>query len=298
VLAFGLPDIVHSHSLFTSYNYLFLREVFSIPFVTTFHGLVPNNVRMLGREKMSRVLRAGDAFLVNTRFARDQLLAIGCPREKIHIIPQGTNLEDFPFRARRIVSGEPIVVLSVGRLSIEKGFHIAIRAVARLRDSFPNIQYRIVGKGIYEKELKELVDTLGVQDCVSLCGLVDASELRRQYEEASIFVLPSTDPKDGSHTETQGVVLQEAQASGIPVIASRTGGIPEVISDRKTGLLFDEGDDEELAGRIEALIHDGELYGKISTQARQDVEENYSIEVIRDRVLEIYRRVLHQKQSD
>lgn len=298
VLAFGAPDVIHSHSLFASYNYIFLKETFSIPFVTTFHGLVPNNVRMLERDKIRRVLETGDAFFVNTRFARGQLMSFECPPDRIHVIPQGTDTDEFPFRERRIVPGNPLVILSVGRLSVEKGFHIAIRAIARLKDRFPNIEYRIIGNGVYEQELKDLIEALGVQEYVSLCGLVAAEELRHQYEKASIFVLPSIDLRDGYHTETQGVVLQEAQASGIPVIASRTGGIPEVIDDQKSGLLFDEGDDAGLARSIETLIVDGELYQQICMQARRDVEDNFSVEVIRDRLIDIYTNVIKQDLAD
>jgi colanic acid/amylovoran biosynthesis glycosyltransferase len=222
------------------------------------------------------------------------LLAYECPREKIHIIPQGTNLEDFAYRVRSTEIGKPIIILSVGRLSIEKGFHIAIRAVARLKAQYPDLEYRIIGSGVYEQELRELIATLGVGEYVSLEGMVSADELRRQYEEASIFVLPSIDLHDGYHTETQGVVLQEAQASGIPVIASRTGGIPEVIKDGETGLLFDEGDDEGLADNIEALIRDRNMYERMSRQARRDIEDNYSIDVIRGKLVELYTEILGQ----
>ena len=297
VLAYGVPDIIHSHSLFSSYNYIFLREIFSIPYVTTFHGLVPNNVKMLERDKISKVLEEGDAFFVNTRFARSQLLNFGCPPESVYIIPQGTDTNDFPFRARRIEPGKPVVILSVGRLSIEKGFHIAIRAIARLKEHFPDIEYRIIGGGLEEQNLRDLIKSLGLEDVVSLCGSVSTHELRDYYEKAAIFVLPSIDLHDGFHTETQGVVLQEAQASGIPVIASRAGGIPEVIIDRKTGLLFDEGDDAGLARNIESLIRDSELFKQISLQARRDVEDNFSVEVIRDKLVDVYTKLINQEKS-
>ena len=295
VLAFGAPDIIHSHSLFSSYNYLFIREIFSIPFVTTFHGLVPNNVRMLERDKIRDVLEAGDAFFVNTRFARSQLMSFECPADRIHIIPQGTDTGEFPFRERRIATGKPIVILSVGRLSIEKGFHIAIRAIARLKDRFPNIEYRIIGSGLEEQNLKDLIGSLDVQEFVTLYGSVSTNELRVHYENAKIFVLPSIDLRDGFHTETQGVVLQEAQASGIPVIASRTGGIPEVIKHRETGLLFDEEDDEGLARHIETLITDSTLYKNIITQARSDVVDNFSIDVIRDKLINAYSKIINAR---
>ena len=288
----GRPDIVHSHSMFSSYDFLFLREVFDIPFVTTFHGLLPNNIRMLDHGALRGILETGDAFLVNTCFARDQLLELQCPERKIHIIPQGTDIGEFKFMERHISPGQPVRILSVGRLSPEKGFHVAVRAIARLQAQVPGIEYRIIGDGVERQALQDLIDSLGVAGSVTLCGYVATEELQRHYNEAHLFILPSIDLRDGTHTETQGVVLQEAQASGIPVIASRTGGIPEVIRDGVTGILFDEEDDATLSTCIRRLIDDDVFYSAVARQGRTDVEENYSLEVISARQLAVYKELL------
>lgn len=288
-LAAGSYNIVHSHTLFSSYEYLFLRDIFNIPLVTTFHGLEPKNAQPLAEKKVTLVLNNTDAFIVNTVFAQQQLTSMGCEKDKIHIIPQGTDTSDFPFIQREITEDKPIVILSVGRLSIEKGFHIAVKAISRLVPQHPTIEYRIIGSGPEEKTLTQLSEQLGIQQNVLIHGSVSTDELLSHYSDAHIFVLPSIDFRDGSHTETQGVVLQEAQSSGIPVIASRTGGIPEVIKDRETGLLFEEENDTQLSQLIESLINDKEQYETISEQARKDVEENYSIEVIGGRLIDLYK---------
>jgi glycosyltransferase involved in cell wall biosynthesis len=124
---------------------------------------------------------------------------------------------------------------------------------------------------------------------------LSGNELLSHYSAAHLFVLPSIAIKDG-WAETQGVVLQEAQSSGIPVIASRTGGIPEVIRNRETGLLFDAENVQQLAEKIISLIADKELYKSLSTQARREVEENFSMEVICTRLFRIYRGLV--KTSD
>ena len=281
-------DIIHSHSLFSSYNYLFLKDIFNIPLTTTFHGLVPNNVTMLAEEKIHDVLNAGDAFFVNTVFAKNQLLRYGCNMEKIHIIPQGTNIEDFQYKERTINHDEPIIILSVGRLSIEKGFHIAIDAIAALIDEQPNIEYRIVGNGVERDNLQKQINDLNLVRNVKLYGSLSTDELLFQYSIAHIFILPSIDLLDGYHVETQGVVLQEAQASGIPVIASKTGGIPEVIKDQKTGLLFEENNNKELAEKIRLLIMDKTFYKNLSIQGRKDVEHNFRLEVISKKLIDVY----------
>ncbi len=285
-------DIIHSHSLFSSHDYLYMKEVFNIPLTTTFHGLVPKNVRMLETDKIQAVLDAGDAFFVNTRFARSQLTGLGCNKEKIHIIPQGTYTPDFPFVPKKLEQEREIIILSVGRLSIEKGFHIAIQAMAVLIKKFPTIKYHIVGGGMEEDNLRALIKRLKLQDTVKIFGAISTEKLLAHYSSAHIFILPSIDFRDGSHTETQGVVLQEAQSTGVPIIASRTGGIPEIIKHGETGLLFDEEDVAQLSAHIESLITDNQLYHKLHIQGRKDVEDNYSTEVICNRLLKVYRKIL------
>ena len=285
-------DIIHSHTLYSSYEYLYLKDVFNIPFVTTFHGLEPQSSKSLATKKIRFVLERTDVFIVNTRFARKQLTDMGCNQDKIHIIPQGTNTTDFPFKARTISKNKPVNILSVGRLSIEKGFHIAVNGIARLVEHYPNIRYHIIGSGPEEQHLTKLIHSIGLQDTVQIYGSVSTDELALHYSNAHIFILPSIDFHDGSHTETQGVVLQEAQSSGIPVIASRTGGIPEVIREDITGLLFEEKNDEQLSQKLESLLRDEQLYLTLSQQARKDVEDNYSIEVIGNKLLDVYKIVL------
>ena len=285
-------DIIHSHSLINSYQYLFLKEYFSIPLATTFHGLIPKNIPSLDPDKIKTTLTIGDAFFVNTKFAREQLIELGCDIKKIHIIPQGTNTIDFPFKARSITTNNDIILLSVGRLSIEKGFHVAIDAVAKLIKHYPTLKYHIVGGGSEEASLKQQISILELQDNIKIFGSITTESLLEHYSTAHIFILPSIDFRDGTHTETQGVVLQEAQSSGAPVIASRTGGIPEIIKDRQTGLLFEEENVEQLCACIQSLIEDKGLYHRLQTQGRKDVEEHYSIEVICDRLTDVYKKVI------
>lgn len=291
-------DVIHSHTLISSYEYLYLKDIFHIPIITTFHGFEPKSSKPLAAKKMRAVFKKADAFIVNTHFAQTQLTDLGCPQNKIHIIPQGTNTVDFPYKSRQLSKEQPIIILSVGRLSIEKGFHIAIKAIAETVKHFPDIKYHIIGSGPEEADLTALIHSLGLQETVKIFGAVSTDELLNHYSTAHMFVLPSIDFRDGSHTETQGVVLQEAQSSGIPVLASRTGGIPEIIKDGRTGLLFDEEDDAQLAQLIESLITDNNLYQNLSLQARKDVEENYSIDVIGARLLNVYKNALSKTDKN
>ena len=200
IIAQGNYDLMHSHSLFNSYDYLFMKKVFGIPLATTFHGLVPKNVEMLAQDKIRTVVDTGDVFFVNTTFARDQLSGFHCDENKIHIIPQATSTEHFPFRERRINLAEETIILSVGRLSAEKGFHIAIDAIALLKESYPNLAYHIVGNGIERDNLIDMLERLELQDKVRIFGSVSTESLLEHYASAHIFILPSIDFRDGSHT--------------------------------------------------------------------------------------------------
>ena len=238
------------------------------------------------------MLQYCDAFIVNTKYAKNELVDLGCHENKIHIIPQGIYLNDFPYKTRKIDDNKTIRLLTVGRLSIEKGHHIALKAIHLLSNKFPNIEYHIVGDGPRKSELSDLAAQLNLSDKVIFHGFLTGRKLIDIFDIAHIFLLPSINNKDGYLVETQGVVLQEAQASGIPVIGSRTGGIPDVIDHMRTGILFDDSDFETLADYTERLILDTPLYEDLSIAGRKDVEERFDIDKVCLKLLKLYNRFI------
>jgi len=217
---------------------------------------------------------------------------MGCPQKKIEIIPQGTNLDNFSFTHRKINSLSKIILLTVGRLSIEKGHQVAIQAVSELIQVFPTLEYHIVGDGPERNKLESLISKNKLETNVILHGIVTSDELVKYYTNAHIFVLPSIDLHDGYHVETQGVVIQEAQSSGIPVVASRTGGIPEVIIHSETGFLFEENNFQDLSDKIRQLVQDPELYHQISLAGRKDIEKRFSSDVLCHKLVSTYKTLL------
>ena len=278
-------NIIHSHSLFTSYDYLFLKEHFSIPIVTTYHGMVPEGVKQLDKDKQKMLFEKGDLFIVNTEFSKQQLIELGCLQEKIKIIPQGINLKEFPFFKRSIDRGGKINLLTVGRLSIEKGHDTAIKAIAKVAKIYPMLEYNIVGDGPEKNNLAKLISDYRLEGIVKLRGVKVGKELLQYYSNAHIFVLPS-------NTETQGVVLQEAQASGIPIIASRVGGIPEVIIENNTGLLYEAQNHNNLADMIQLLVHNPILYQEICIASRKDIEKKFDISVVCNKLVDTYKEFI------
>jgi len=117
----GRYDLIHSHTLPMSNEFLFVADLMGIPMITTFHGLPPIGVPLPSSRALTRVFQRGNLFLVNTEFAKTQLVSLGCDASKIRLLPQGTRLEDYPFLPAPYSLSAPLSLLTVGRLHPDKG---------------------------------------------------------------------------------------------------------------------------------------------------------------------------------
>ena len=135
----------------------------------------------------------------------------------------------------------------------------------------------IAGSGPLEKECKELVQTLGLSDKVRFLGPIPHTRLRAVYASADVFAAPSITTKSGD-VEGFGLVILEAMSSGLPVVASRSGGITDIITEGENGLLAAERDEKQLADKINLLLSDDALYKKLSAASRKTAEGfDYSV---------------------
>jgi glycosyltransferase involved in cell wall biosynthesis len=186
------------------------------------------------------VLAATDRFLATTERARDALLLEGAPAERISVAPPGTDVERFgAARAPAPRADGRHLVLSIGRLVWEKGHQDLLRAVALLRArGRDDVRVLIVGVGPEERRLRGVVRDLGLADVVELRGWVPYDELPRVYAQASCLVLASLPVPFWE--EQFGMVLAEAMAAHVPIVAAASGAIPEVVGD--SGTLFAPGD--------------------------------------------------------
>jgi len=125
-------------------------------------------------------------------------------------------------------------------------------------------------------------------------GEIEREELKQQYRDAHIFILPSIEDVKGMHTETQGVVIQEAQASGKIVIAAKTGGIPECVDDGTSAFLVEPRNSKILAEKIRWIIENQDKWSKWQVAGRKWVEENYSLEKVGERICDVYRTMMHR----
>jgi colanic acid/amylovoran biosynthesis glycosyltransferase len=178
-------------------------------------------------------------------------------------------------------------LLTVARLVEIKGHEFALRAVARVRARHPEIRYDIVGDGPLRKKLEALVAELGLQDAVTFHGAREGAFVRELMKNAHLAVLASVSIEGDA--EGQGLFLQEAQACGLPVVATQHGALPEGMLPGKSGFLVPERDVDALAQQLELLRANPDTWPEMGWRGRAFVEERYNIQQLNERLVELYR---------
>lgn len=289
-------DIIHCHFGPNGNLGILLREVGVIDgkTITSFHGYDVNVANVINQDDYyTQLFKYGDLFTTNTEFTKKRVLGLGGDFKKIRILPVGIYLDKFPYRERVIRTGEAIRILTVARLVEKKGLEYSIRAVAKFvnKQSKCKIEYKIAGEGFLKNELKTLISELGMEDKIKLLGWCDQDEVRKLFGESHIFILSSVTAENGDR-EGQGLVLQEAQAVGMPVISTLHNGIPEGVQDGQSGFLVSERDVDALAEKLEYLIRHPEVWPEMGRAGRKYVEERYDIKKLNQRLVKIYEELL------
>jgi glycosyltransferase involved in cell wall biosynthesis len=235
----------------------------------------------------TRVLRRMDAVvLVNRSMLRHPNIR-NVDRRNVHIINNGIAEQpprDESRMERAVVRfcDYPLVIGAIGRLSDEKGFCILVDAFSRIvRGGLP-ARLVLIGDGRRRSDLVAQVNRLGIQEHVLMTGFLDNAGAYLPLFK--VLVIPSL-------TEGLPITLLEAMRAGTPVVASRVGGIPQVITDNRSGLLVDPGDVLTLGQRIQRLLTEDALRQKIATNARSLFRQNYTSEEMATCYLSLYIRV-------
>jgi colanic acid/amylovoran biosynthesis glycosyltransferase len=287
-------DIAHCHFGQNGILALALRELDLLHarrIITTFHGHdVYVDVPRFSSKLRRLLFENGNAFTVNSSYTLDNVIALGGRKQDICKLPVGLDVDKFEFQPSVRNSGEPVRILTVGRLVEKKGIEYAIRAIAQLKDDF-DVMYRIVGGGPLRKQLEQLVGQLGIADDVTFLGALPQAAVREQYQWAHLFTLPSVTASDGDR-EGQGLVLQEAQVCGLPVVTTRHNGLPDGVKEGESAILVPERDTDALANALQTLVRQESSWPEMGRAGRTFVEENYDIEVLNDRLVSLYRDLL------
>ena len=187
-----------------------------------------------------------------------------------------------------------IKLLYVGRISEEKGIHIAIKSVENLvnQHRIGNLSLEIIGSGDinYNKYLYSLIESVDLTTFVKFKGPISYDEVLMKYRNYDMLLVPSI------WEEPFGLIIVEAMSQGLPVIATKTGGIPEIIEDGKNGLLVPTGDSVRMAEAIKKLVDDPSLYEKISRNGIKRVQEEYTNEKIVGKINNYISNVFQQSK--
>ncbi len=173
-------------------------------------------------------------------------------------------------------------VIFLGRLVPGKGASITIRAVSLAKSRIPNISLCIVGEGPQRSELEELVRTEGLADSVRFLGFVEHNQVPKLLRESDVLCCPSL--ADASPT-----VLLEGMASGLPIVATGIGGIPEILDQGRSGILVRPNDPGQICEAFVRLFEDPDLLRELGRNARTEAERNFDWDVVAQRVFEVYR---------
>jgi glycosyltransferase involved in cell wall biosynthesis len=194
----------------------------------------------------------------------------------IAVIRAGIALEDFPYRPRSLPPTGAVNVLAVGSLIDHKGHRVLIEALRREDTQLGRIRLTIVGDGPERSRLEQTIRAAGLGERVSLAGSLPEDEVSLLMQKADLFVLPSLISATG-RMEGIPVVLMEAMASGVPVIATRLSGIPELVAPGVTGTLAEQGDADSLADAIVATLSDADGAREMAASARRRVETGFDV---------------------
>lgn len=283
-------DVLHSHEFamnsFGSAAALLAR----IPAVSTIHGRlwVADRPR---RALAYRVLRrlGVPVVAVSEDLAGFLVTGLKLPRERLEVVHNGIPLppEVLPAdRARRRaaaraalgIPADLALVVAVGNLYPVKDHATLVRALARM----PAARVAIAGRGDEEQPLRQLSAELGVADRLHLLGLRD--DVESVFASADVFVQPS-------RSEGLPLAVLEAMASGLPVVASRVGGIPEAIVDGETGFLVPPGDPAALASALSRVLEAGDRGAALGAAGRERAAAEFSVERMTDRYRQLYARL-------
>ena len=211
-------------------------------------------------------------FTVTCTEANRAVLSALAPQAAVHRLYHGVDHARFHPGRRLLADGAPPMIVSVGRLRPKKGLDLLVRACARLRDAGQAFTCDIVGYGPEQGSLQALIDALGLGDQVRLVGKLSRDEVIERYARAAIYVQPARIAADGDRDGIPNVLL-EAMAMGLPVVATRVSGIPELVRAGVNGVLVEPEDPVQLANAIAQLLRQPRACAELGCRARDTVVE-------------------------
>ncbi|MDO4392086.1 MAG: glycosyltransferase family 4 protein [Clostridium sp.] len=298
-------DVIHAHDWLVTYAAKSLKNAYDIPIVATIHateagrnsGIHDDTQRYINDTEWLLTYEATEV-IVNSNFMKNDLQRLfGLPYDKINVIPNGINLNnftgierDYDFRRQYAMDNEKII-LYVGRLVYEKGIQHLIAAMPKILSNYHDAKLVIAGKGGMIDDLKAETSSLGLDNKVYFTGYMDSKKVQKMYKCADVAVFPST-------YEPFGIVALEAMLAGVPTVVSDVGGLDEIVTHGVDGMKSYAGNPNSIADSVTALLYDHQLATNISKKARQKVKEQFNWEKIAQDTHFTYEKAICQTMAE
>ncbi|MGB9201636.1 glycosyltransferase family 4 protein [Methanobacterium sp.] len=297
-------DIVHAHSPipYSDLPALMYAKRKKVPFLLTYQfdgqetgGSFMRNtgVSVYNKIFINRVLDSAEVIIATTRSYAEESPFLKNYLDKIVVIPNGINIDEVTTNLTkeesRIKLGLPLetkIILFFGSLVPYKGPDILLKAFKVIKKEFPDVKLIFAGRGQMLVELRDMAKKFDIEDDVIFLGFVEEEDKALYYKSADIFSLPST-----NMAESFGIVNLEAMASGVPLVGSNLGGIPDIIHEGENGLLAKPCDYQSLANSLLKLLKDDDLRLKMGNNGKRMVAD-YSWDKIARTTEDLYRDIL------
>jgi colanic acid/amylovoran biosynthesis glycosyltransferase len=291
------PLLVHAHMGFEGARWLDLIQKTKLPLITTFYGQDVSKLAKIAkwRKRYKLLFEYGAIFLAEGNYLKKQLIDIGCPEEKIIIQHLGVDVNTYP--QKQYKNNGKIIILQVSTFREKKGIEYSLKAIASIYKEFPNIEFRLIGKGDsteVDQNMHSIAVQYGIKDIVCFLGIKPHHNLIEEYCHADIFIHPSVTAQDGDNEGGSPVSIIEASAIGLPIISTKHADIPEVVIHEETGLLAPERDVFCLSEMLRLLIIKPEKRKEMGDKGRRHIENNYNINHQISKLEDIYLKVIEQ----
>jgi glycosyltransferase involved in cell wall biosynthesis len=285
-------DIVHAYGFYAITFAVPAARFAGVPAIVASIRDIGDHLTPMKRRVQREICRMADCVLANAEAVRQNLLDSGYNGEKIAVIRNGISLTRYlkrgssnRLRNELAVPADAPLVAVLSRLRPLKGIEYFLQAAAILGPRFPHARFLLIGDGPYREKLEQYVAQLELGRRVIFMGF--RLEVPKLLSEITISVLPSL-------SEGLSNALLESMAAGIPVVATRVGGNPELIEDGTTGLLVPPRDPQALAGAMSLLLGNPDLAERMGAAARQRVAERFPMQLAIRTTERLYQRLLRR----
>jgi glycosyltransferase involved in cell wall biosynthesis len=291
-------DLLHSHWILPQGFVGSTTPHRRVPRVLSVHGGDVFGLRGRVVDRFSRyALRHSDQVTVNSSATEQAVRLISGNRAMVKRVPMGVDLSRKP--RRRVVhdirqqfrSGDGPLLVFLGRVVEEKGVEDVVRAISLLALDMPDVSAVVAGTGQYFDRARRLASDLNITGRIHFPGWVDPLQVPSWFAAADVVLAPSRVGPDG-WMEGQGLSIIEAMSVGTPVVSTRTGGIPDTITDEDTGLLVPPADPSALVTAVKRLVSQPALAAKIGERASQAVHARFDRSIAANRFTSIYEHLL------